>query len=47
LATILWLVALRREGQEVSAWRFLAIGCLVMPPALIAALASFVWLAMR
>lgn len=47
LATILWLVALRREGQQVSAWQFLAIGCLVMPPALIAALASFLWLAVR
>jgi arsenical pump membrane protein len=43
LATILWLVALRREGQQVSAWQFLAIGCVVMPPALIAALASFAW----
>jgi arsenical pump membrane protein len=38
LATILWLVALRREGQEVSAWKFLALGVLVMPPALLAAL---------
>lgn len=47
LATILWLAALRREGLEVSAWQFLAIGCLVMPPALIAALASFLWLAVR
>jgi arsenical pump membrane protein len=47
LATILWLVALRREGLRVSAWQFLAIGCLVMPPALIAALASFLWLAVR
>jgi arsenical pump membrane protein len=45
LATILWLVALRREGQQVSAWQFLALGCVVMPPALIAALASFLWLA--
>jgi arsenical pump membrane protein len=43
LATILWLVALRREGQQVSAWQFLAIGCVVMPPALLAALASFAW----
>ena len=40
LATILWLVALRREGQIVSAWKFLALGCLVMPPALIASLAA-------
>ena len=47
LATILWLVALRREGLQVSAWQFLAIGCLVMPPALIAALASFLWLVVR
>jgi len=40
LATILWLVALRREGLDVSAWRFLKIGWLVMFPALIAALAA-------
>jgi arsenical pump membrane protein len=42
LATILWLVALRREGQAISGWRFFAVGSLVMPPALLAALASFV-----
>jgi len=42
LATILWLVALRREGQAVSAWAFLKLGAVVMPLALIAALASFV-----
>jgi arsenical pump membrane protein len=34
LATILWLIAIRREGQEVSFWRFLKWGLLVMPPAL-------------
>jgi arsenical pump membrane protein len=45
LATILWLVALRREGQAVSAWRFLGLGSLVMPPALIAALLIFIRLA--
>lgn len=44
LATILWLVALRREGQTVSAWRFLGLGCLVMPPALMASLCAFIWL---
>jgi arsenical pump membrane protein len=44
LATILWLVALRREGQAVSAWSFLKLGSVVMPSALIAALASFIWL---
>ena len=35
LATILWLGALRREGLSVSAWRFLKLGFLVMPPALL------------
>ncbi len=40
LATILWLTALRREGQSVSAWAFLKLGALVMPPALILAVAG-------
>lgn len=40
LATILWLVALRRERIEVGAWPFLKLGLLVTPPALIAALAA-------
>lgn len=40
LATILWLSALRREGQHVSAVTFLRLGLLVMPPALLLALAS-------
>ncbi|MGO4877051.1 arsenic transporter [Pedobacter psychrotolerans] len=40
LATILWLVALRREGLEVGAWKFLKLGALVMTLALIATLAS-------
>jgi arsenical pump membrane protein len=44
LATILWLVALRREGQTVSGWKFLGLGCLVMPPALLASLVTFIWL---
>jgi arsenical pump membrane protein len=39
LATILWLVALRRQKIEVTAWRFLQLGLIVTPPALIAALA--------
>ncbi len=34
LATILWLVALRREGVHVGAWAFLKIGLVVMPLAL-------------
>lgn len=40
LATILWLVVLRREGQNINAWQFLKIGFVVMLPALIAAIAS-------
>ena len=40
LATILWLSALRREGQSVSAWAFLKLGALVMPPALLLAIAG-------
>jgi len=38
LATILWLIALRREGEAVSAWQFLKLGMVIMPPALAAAL---------
>jgi arsenical pump membrane protein len=45
LATILWLVAIRREGEDVSAWKFLAVGSLVMPLALIASLGTFIALA--
>jgi arsenical pump membrane protein len=40
LATILWLVALRREGQTVSAWAFLKLGFFVMTAALLVALAA-------
>jgi arsenical pump membrane protein len=40
LATILWLAALRREGLIVSAGTFLKLGCVVMPPALVLALAA-------
>ena len=38
LATILWLIALRREGEHVGALRFLRLGVLVMPPALVLSL---------
>jgi arsenical pump membrane protein len=38
LATILWLVALRREGLHVTAWTFLRVGVIAMPPALLLAL---------
>ena len=40
LATILWLTALRREGHSVSAWTFLKLGALVMPPSLVLAIAG-------
>ncbi len=40
LATILWLIALRREGEAVTAWQFLKLGIVIMPPALAAALLS-------
>ncbi|GJE55016.1 arsenic transporter [Methylobacterium thuringiense] len=40
LATILWIVAIRREGEDVGAFRFLKLGLLVMPPALLLALAG-------
>ncbi|MGN6270710.1 MAG: arsenic transporter [Sphingomonas sp.] len=40
LATILWLTAIRREGEDVTFWRFLKIGAAVMPPALILALGA-------
>lgn len=43
LATILWLVALRREQIEVGAWTFLKLGLLVTPPALVATLAAAIW----
>jgi len=39
LATIIWLIALRREGETIGAWDFLKIGAVVMIPALLAALA--------
>ncbi|MBV9395518.1 MAG: arsenic transporter [Methylobacteriaceae bacterium] len=40
LATILWLVALRREGEDVSALEFLRLGALIMPVSLVLALAA-------
>jgi arsenical pump membrane protein len=40
LATILWLIALRREGETCTAWQFLKIGIVAMPPALLLALGA-------
>lgn len=45
LATLLWLIALRRAGVAFSGWRFLKVGALTVIPALAAALASVVALA--
>lgn len=40
LATILWLVALRREKISMTGWQFLKVGLIVMPPALLLAVLS-------
>ena len=40
LATILWLLALRKEKLEVSFWDFLKVGAVVMPVALVLSLAG-------
>ncbi|CAD6532916.1 arsenic transporter [Paraburkholderia metrosideri] len=40
LATILWLNAIRREGEDVSFMKFLKVGVLVMVPALVLALGA-------
>jgi arsenical pump membrane protein len=40
LATILWLAAIRREGEDVTFGRFLKVGVAVMPPALVLALGA-------
>jgi arsenical pump membrane protein len=44
LATLLWLTAIRREGETVGFWRFLKVGAVVMPPALALALAARLFL---
>ena len=42
LATILWLIALRREKIDVSGWRFLRAGIFIMPPVLLLAVLALV-----
>jgi arsenical pump membrane protein len=44
LATILWLTAIRREGEDVGFSKFLRVGLVVMPPALGLAVAARLWL---
>jgi arsenical pump membrane protein len=39
LATLLWLMTLRRDGIEVTPWQFLRVGAFVTVPSLLAALA--------
>jgi len=46
-ATILWLIALRREKLDASFWDFFRIGIIVMPLALLAALAGSILLQFR
>ncbi len=45
LATILWRTAIRREGENVTVGQFLQVGAVVMPPALVLALAARMLLA--
>ena len=40
LATILWLAAIRREGEAIGFWRFAKLGAVVMPASLIPTLAA-------
>lgn len=47
LATILWLLALRKEGLNVTFWQFFKLGAVAMPIALAAALAGAVLLHSR
>jgi arsenical pump membrane protein len=44
LATILWLMAVRKAGVEVTAAAFLRVGFVVMVPALLLAEAAVVWI---
>jgi len=44
LATILWLLALRKEKIDVSFWDFLKVGVIAMPLALLAALIGSIFM---
>jgi arsenical pump membrane protein len=46
LATILWLIALRKEKLDVSFWDFLKVGVVVMPVALLASLGGAILMQM-
>jgi arsenical pump membrane protein len=40
LATILWLLSMRKEGLNVSGWDFLKVGLIAMPVAMLASVAG-------
>jgi arsenical pump membrane protein len=42
LATILWLLALRRDGEHMKVIEFLRVGAIAMPPALLLALGALI-----
>ena len=42
LATILWLIAIRREGLHVTAWQFFKVGLIIMPISLLLSIAAAV-----
>jgi arsenical pump membrane protein len=44
LATILWLIALRREKLDVSFWDFLKVGVVAMPVALLVSIGGVVFM---
>jgi arsenical pump membrane protein len=46
LATILWLIALRKEKLDVSFWDFLKVGVVAMPIALLASLGGAILMQM-
>jgi arsenical pump membrane protein len=46
LATILWLIALRKEKLDVSFWSFLKVGLVAMPAALLASLGGAILMQM-
>jgi arsenical pump membrane protein len=46
LATILWLIALRREKLNVSGWDFFKVGAVAMPVALVAAIGGAILMQM-
>jgi arsenical pump membrane protein len=46
LATILWLIALRREKLNVSGWDFFKVGAVAMPVALVAAIGGAILMLM-